>query len=87
MFAAILRASLLRRAQEILGSSFLREMLSGRGSDCLLHFTNPTANITAALACSVTFFAVGGRYTRDQLSTVAVTSGAENSPLTVTFGT
>jgi hypothetical protein len=57
------------------------------GSDCLLHFANPTTNITAALAGSVTFFTVAGWNTRDQLSAVAVTSRAENSPLAVAFRT
>ena len=57
------------------------------GSDCLLHFANPTTNITAALAGSVTFFTVAGRNTRDQLSAVAVTSRAENTSLAVTFRT
>jgi hypothetical protein len=52
-----------------------------------LHFANPTTNITAALAGSVTFFTVAGWNTRDQLSAVAVTSRAESSPLTVTFRT
>jgi hypothetical protein len=53
----------------------------------LLYFANPTTNVTAALAGSVTFFTVAGGNTRNELSAVAVTSGAENTPLAVTFRT